>query len=686
MTTFLDLLNDRYDAFALDGSYGLLDVQNRPHVKAGAAIAAVMLDSAGVSVDVVRKKCSTTIIRLFDDSMADHVRKFLIGCVLEGHVNSNPSYHSIDEDADPAPYVVDRVSSRDDCTWFPAAFSAGAGVVFLVDDGRPIYDRVRKFIDHEFEIPMILSSDAVRVAKVVAGVDIVLPHKIGFDVDDLLVAIRRGKTAKEIQDRLIATIPVDELAEIAASAIDALSGMFADSDGAAETLGDSSEKVVTKLSDLSGYGPAKDWGMQLASDLADYRAGKLAWDDVDKGILLSGPPGCGKTYFASALAAECGVELRMTSYGEWHTASSGDTVARSLKKLFEEWRAAAKSGPVIVFVDEIDSVGVRGDSNHSDGWYRTIINSWLAFLDGAAPRAGIVVIAATNLPDRVDPALKRPGRLDRHVDIPYPGIDDLRGVIRHHLPSDADLTALDAAARACRGLSPADVAQRCREARRMARAFGRPVRAGDVMDAVWVVRGKVDPAKDWLVCVHEAGHALVGVRTGLTVEYIDADRQHGKFPLPEIGRREWILGEVATDLGGIAAEEAVFGEHSAGAISDLEQATKMARMLHTQVGMGRSGLVSVSSDDYRFAPHLHDAVARTLDDCRDRARSIINRDKHLLLKLARRLQRDRYLDAGNIDTCLTFDGPSWIRRERVDPDWPAPCEEERSEIRRRRAA
>ena len=135
MTTFLDLLNAHYDAFSDDGSYGVLDAPKRPHVKAGAAIAAVMLDSAGVSVDVVRKLCSTTVIKHADNDLGDHIRKFLIGCVWQGSVNSNPSYHSIDEDADPAPYVVDKVSNRDDCTWFPAAFAAGAGVVFLVDFG-----------------------------------------------------------------------------------------------------------------------------------------------------------------------------------------------------------------------------------------------------------------------------------------------------------------------------------------------------------------------------------------------------------------------------------------------------------------------------------------------------------------------------------------------------------------------
>ena len=155
--------------------------------------------------------------------------------------------------------------------------------------------------------------------------------------------------------------------------------------------------------------------------------------------------------FAGALAAECEVPLVVTTYSDWQDGSGGDTMARGIKKLFATWRKQAQSGPFIVFVDEIDSIGARDENGHNETWFRTIINAWLAFLDGAEPRTGIVVIAATNLPEKIDPALCRPGRLDRHVKLPTPTIADLQGVLKFHLGPGAQEDDIPGAAVACRG-------------------------------------------------------------------------------------------------------------------------------------------------------------------------------------------------------------------------------------------
>ncbi|WP_237481342.1 AAA family ATPase [Lichenibacterium dinghuense] len=269
------------------------------------------------------------------------------------------------------------------------------------------------------------------------------------------------------------------------------------------TVGQAAQGVVRRLSQMTGFGEAQTWGVNLARDLAAYRAGSLPWADVDRGLLLSGPPGGGKTTYARALALECDVELVTTTYTEWSGAGGGygDSMSKGLTKLFETWRTKAKSAPFLLFVDEIDSMGRRGGNDHNESWFTAIINSWLAFLDGAVPRDGIVVVAATNYPDRVDPALVRPGRLERHIELPIPDIDALAGIVRAHLGADAMLTDAEVAeaARAVRGRSPAQVQLLAREARRVARWCGRRVCASDLTDAVAMLREPRHADVDWRI-------------------------------------------------------------------------------------------------------------------------------------------------------------------------------------------
>ena len=402
-------------------------------------------------------------------------------------------------------------------------------------------------------------------------------------------------------------------------------------------------KTVTRLRDLAGFGPAKAWGLQLAADLAEYKAGQLGWDEIDKGLLLSGPSGCGKTLFAAALAAECEVPILRSSYADCEAATgSGNLIAKAIKKVFSD---ARKKAPCILFIDEIDSVGARGKRGHNSGWFDIVINSLLAELDGAEPCNGVVVVGATNHPDQIAPALLRPGRIDRHIRIPKPTIEDPKAILAHHL---GEIAGLDEAARACRGLSPATVAQVAREARRTARKAKRDVGAVDVVDVIIERRGRRDPTLDRRICVHEAGHVLVDLKLGLHVPYVDADAGETAIEVPAgTMSLAGLETHLAGMMGGRAAEIAVFGEPTFGAVGDLANATSLANAAVAQAGL--AGSLIVMPDEAAIAePDVRRRVEDLMGKAMESAAAIVSENRRALDALARALAKRRYLDADEV--------------------------------------
>ncbi|MBI5162842.1 MAG: AAA family ATPase [Magnetospirillum sp.] len=354
------------------------------------------------------------------------------------------------------------------------------------------------------------------------------------------------------------------------------------------------ETCIT-LDDLHGMEVAVNWGKALATDIKDFAAGHLPWAAVDKGILLAGPPGTGKTTFAQALAGTCGIPLIAGSLAQWQAEGHLGDLLKAMRSTFDEARRAA---PAILFVDEVDSFGDRSSFSHDHKNYSTqVVNGFLEELDGVTGREGVVVVGACNLPERLDPAIIRSGRLDRVVEIPLPDQPSLAGIFRYWLGGDVPDADLSMVATLALGSTGADVERWVRCARRRARGAGRAIVLNDL---VAEIRGPDTGIPMGVLrqrAIHEAGHAIAlvtlrpGYLLGATIRRTQ-DFGGGVFASPRDDQpvREDLLKEIRILLAGRAAEDVVLGEVSVGAGGDercdLARATLLAVRMLSSFAMG----------------------------------------------------------------------------------------------------
>ncbi|MBB4249449.1 AAA family ATPase [Rhizobium sp. BK008] len=351
-----------------------------------------------------------------------------------------------------------------------------------------------------------------------------------------------------------------------------------------------------RLESMPGYGEAKDWGMQLSDDLADWKAGRIPWSDVDTGLLLSGPSGVGKTIYAQALANTCDVALVVASAARWQSKGHlGDMQ----KAMFASFAEAKKKAPAILFIDEVDSFTDRDrELSNNASYVRQVINSFLECLDGTAGREGVVVVGACNNPSVMDPAILRPGRLDHHIRLGYPDAEARVGILRLHLRGDLPDADFSQFADDSFGLTGADIARLVRLARRVARRHRRAVTVEDVMASL---PGRIVLSEKfrWALAIHELGHAAVAVATGaqkvwaVSIESkasATVERQILGGAVMEVGEfenhgKQFYLDNIAIHLGGMAAEQVFLGEHGSGVASDLDGATRLAIIVDRHLGM-----------------------------------------------------------------------------------------------------
>ena len=351
--------------------------------------------------------------------------------------------------------------------------------------------------------------------------------------------------------------------------------------------------LAPTLDHIHGMEEAVAWGYQLRDDLDAYRRGERPWSDVDKGLLLSGPPGTGKTLYARALAATCGVPLVSGSYGSWlstGTAHQGDL----LKAMRNAFTAAKDAAPAILFIDEVDAFADRARVKHYPESHTEVVNTLLAEIDGVEDRQGVVVIGACNHPGRLDTALVRSGRLDRHIRIATPGPDALSAILRVHLGDELPGADLGRVGMLLLGSTGADVERVVRGARRRARLAGRRMEMADIVCEAGGGEGR--SGEDLLLAaVHEAGHAVAAVVLGDGIEGVTLRGSTDSDGLTRMLRRSNqitahdVYDRLVVHLSGRAAEEVVLKRVTSGAGgvagSDLQRATLLAVRSAAELGL-----------------------------------------------------------------------------------------------------
>jgi cell division protease FtsH len=448
------------------------------------------------------------------------------------------------------------------------------------------------------------------------------------------------------------------------------------------------ERPTTRFTDVAGYPAVKTEVSEVVDYLRDpgryHRAGARG----PRGVLMAGPPGTGKTLLARAVAGEAHVPFFSVSGSAFVEMFVGVGAAR-VRDLFEQARTRA---PAIVFIDEIDALGARRDHGGFAGndEREQTLNQLLAEMDGFDLSGGVVVLAATNRPDALDPALRRPGRFDREVIVPLPGRAERRAILASHargknLGPDADF---DQVAAATPGFSGADLANLVNEAALTAVRAGRTVlTAADFADARDRVllgtrhTSPLAPGELATVAVHEAGHALVAALSPHAdpvsrVTVLGAGQALGLTEmLPADDRRlygeSYLADTLAVRLGGRAAERLVRGEASTGAADDLASATALANQMVREYGLSdKIGPVSYGGPPgppalaapRGYSEHtqwlVDQEVADLLIKAETRARELLTRHREALTQLTAALLKQETITGDQVRALVQAASPS----------------------------
>ena len=434
---------------------------------------------------------------------------------------------------------------------------------------------------------------------------------------------------------------------------------------------------VPDLADLHGYddGGAMAWAKDLVRDLNAFRKGAIAWEDISRTAIFTGPPGTGKSTLIRSIAKSAGVPFVSTSVSSWFTGGSNGHLDGVLREFDRVIALAASQAPAILFLDECEALPNRNTiSNHGRDWWLPVINGVLLALDsttsGLASR--LIVIGATNDASRLDPALIRPGRLHPVIEVRPPDVEALAGIIRQHLGPDLQGTDVTGVARLGAGGTGADATAWVRDARRVARDAGRPMTLGDLAERV--APPDIRSQEDIILCArHEAAHAtacqVLGVGDVKEVTILkragSGGSMVGRIVKREVMTRSDIENMVLVSLAG-RAQDSLSGEPHTGAggeaHSDLGTATAYVLLSHTTFGLGGTLTYVAGKEDawdqMRRDPGLRDRVEKDLKAMYAKAETFVRTHQAPIEAIARRLVIDRILSgdevrrliAGNVTT------------------------------------
>jgi cell division protease FtsH len=441
------------------------------------------------------------------------------------------------------------------------------------------------------------------------------------------------------------------------------------------------ETAVVTFEDVAGVDEAKEEVKEIVDFLREPGRFSAIGGRIPKGVLLVGPPGTGKTLLARSIAGEAKVPFLFSSGSDFVEMYAGVGASR-IRKLF---RDARRHPACIIFIDELDAVGrSRGGSSLSHEEREQTLNQLLVEMDGFAPNQGIVVVAATNRPDILDPALLRPGRFDRQVAVGAPDVKGREQILHIHarrvpLSDDVDLRQI---ARGTPGFSGADLANLVNEAALLAVRVGRGVVSNDDFDQardkvlMGVERRSLQMTEhERITCAyHEAGHAVVAALIPHAdplhkVTIIPRGRALGvTMQLPEGDRhthtREFLEAQIAILMGGRIAEEIFLRQMTSGAGNDIERATDIARRMVCEFGMSSLGPLAFRQASGAFDAErvagMSEATAQRVDDevrelvmrGYETARQIVARHRLAVRSMAEELLLVESLDADGIKAII----------------------------------